>query len=239
MTTVLQIGNRTIAPEEVIPLLTSYQMLPQLFRESIIDEAIAPISCSPEEIANARQQFYQQNQLTSETERQALLWRYCMSQEHLEEALLVRMLKIEKFKVTTWGHKLESHFLKRKGQLDRVVYSAIWTKDQGIAEELYFRIQEREQTFAELAYEYSQGPEAQAGGIMGPVELGTLPPNLAQVLALSQPSQLWHPMPLGEWLVIVRLEKFIPAQLNPSMRQRLLRELFEGWLQEQLSQINK
>jgi len=238
MTAVLQIGNRTIAAEEVIPLLSSYQMLPQLLRESIIDEAIAPISCTPEEIASAYEQFREQNQLTSETERQAWLERYCMSHEYLEAALITRMLKVEKFKQVTWGHKLESYFLKRKGQLDQVVYSLIRTKDKGIAEELYFRLQEREQTFAELAYQYSQGPEAQSGGIIGPVELGTIYPNLGQLLSLSQLGQLWHPMPLGEWLLIVRLEKLIPAQLDEFMRQRLLRELFEAWLQEQLNQVS-
>jgi parvulin-like peptidyl-prolyl isomerase len=239
MTTVLQLGNRTIAAEEVLPLLTSYQMLPQLFRESIIDQAIAPISCTPEEIASARQQFYQQNQLTSEAERQAMLWRYCMSQEDLEEALIARILKVEKFKQLTWGNKVESYFLKRKGQLDRVVYSLIRIKDKGIAEELYFRLQEREQTFAEVACEYSQGLEAQTGGIIGPVELGTIHPNLGQLLTLSQLGQLWPPMPLGEWLLIVRLEKLMPAQLDESMRQRLLGELFEAWLQEQLSQLSR
>lgn len=239
MTTVLQLSDRAIAAEEIIPMLASYQLLPQLLRESIIDSAIAPISCTPEEIASAYQQFYQQNQLTSESQRQAWLEHYCMKQEHLEEALIVRMLKIEKFKHATWGHKLESHFLKRKAQLDQVVYSLIRIKDQGIAEELYFRIQEQEQTFAELAYKYSQGPEAQAGGIIGPSEIGTIHPKLVQLLSISQPSQLWPPIPLGEWLLIVRLEKLIPAQLNELMRQRLLRELFEAWLQEQLNQLSR
>jgi parvulin-like peptidyl-prolyl isomerase len=132
---------------------------------------------------------------------------------------------------------LESHFLKRKGQLDQVVYSLIRTKNKGIAEELYFRLEEQEQTFAELACEYSQGSEAQAGGIIGPVELGSIHPSLAQLLSISQPGQLWRPMPLGEWLLIVRLEKLIPVQLDELMRQRLLRELFEAWLQERLSQV--
>ncbi|NMF63029.1 peptidylprolyl isomerase [Brasilonema octagenarum UFV-E1] len=235
MTTVLQLGKRTITAEEVIPLLSSYQMLPQLLRESIIDQAIASIECTSEETAFAYQQFYQQNQLTSDIQQQAWLERYCNSQNDLGEALIVRMLKIEKFKRATWGNKLESYFLKRKSQLDQVIYSLIRTKDKGIAEELYFRLQEREQTFAELAYEYSQGSEAQTGGIIGPVELGTIHPKLAQLLSISQPGQLWSPMPLEEWLLIVRLEKLIPAQLNDSMRRRLLRELFEGWLQQQLS----
>lgn len=236
MTTVLQLGNRTITTEQIIPLLASYQMLPQLLRESIIDSAIAPFSCTSAETASAYQQFYQRCNLTDKTQQQAWLERYGISQEHLED-LTTRRLRIEKFKQATWGNKLESYFLKRKGQLDQAIYSLIRIKDAEIAQELYFRIQEGEQSFVELALAYSQGPEAQTGGAVGPVELGTLHPNLARLLCVSQPGQLWSPRPLGEWLVIVRLEKLIPAQLNEFMRQRLLRELFEAWLQEQLGQL--
>ncbi|HEY9844728.1 MAG TPA: hypothetical protein V6D03_00860, partial [Candidatus Caenarcaniphilales bacterium] len=66
MNAVLQAGNRTITAEEIIPLLASYQMLPQLLRENLIDQAIAAIHCTPEETASACDQFYQQHQLNSE-----------------------------------------------------------------------------------------------------------------------------------------------------------------------------
>lgn len=52
------------------------------------------------------------------------------------------------------------------------------------------------------------------------------------MLSVSQPGQLWPPLRLGEWLLIVRLEKLLPAQLDEPMRQSLLNELFEAWLQE-------
>ncbi|MEG4858940.1 peptidylprolyl isomerase [Microcoleus sp. K1-B6] len=230
----LQIRNRTISGEEIVPRLASYQMLPQLYRESIIDEAIAPIDCTAEEIVNASQQFYEQNQLIDETTRQIWLQQHGMSLEFLETVFIPRLLKIEKFKHQTWHHKLESYFLKRKRSLDRVIYSLIRVKDAEIARELYFRIQEKEQSFAELAREYSQGPEAQVNGILGPAELGTIHPNLAHLLTISGPGQLWHPIRIEEWLVIVRLETLIPAQFDVAMRQRLLRELFENWVQEQM-----
>jgi hypothetical protein len=79
------------------------------------------------------------------------------------------------------------------GQLDKVVYSVIRTKDMGVAQELYFRIQEGEQSFSELAREYSQGPEALTGGLTGPVELILPPRPLAGMLSVSQPDQLWPP----------------------------------------------
>ncbi|HEY9629805.1 MAG: peptidylprolyl isomerase [Oscillatoriophycideae cyanobacterium NC_groundwater_1537_Pr4_S-0.65um_50_18] len=223
----------SIQEADLIPRLASYQMLPQIRRERIIDEAIAPILCSEAEITKACQQFYEQNQLIDETTRQDWLTQQEISLGFLETILIPRLLKIEKFKHQTWNHKLESYFLQRKSDLDRVIYSLIQIQDAEMAEELYFRIYENEQSFAEVAHKYSQGSEAQVNGIIGPVELGTQHPALAYLLAISQPGQLWHPVPVDEWLLIVRLEKLLPAQLNISMRQRLLQELFEAWVQEQ------
>lgn len=231
MPAALQIGTQTISQTEIIPLLASYQMLPQLLRESIIDRAIESIECTPEETASACQQFYTQYQLTSAAARQAWLERYGISSKQLE-VLATRGLRIEKFKQATWGRKLESYFLQRKGQLDKVIYSLIRVKDMGVAQELYYRIQEGEQSFAELAREYSQGPEAQTWGLTGPVELSSPPRPLAQMLSASQPGQLWYPLRLGEWVVIVRMEQSFPAQLDDPMRQRLLNELFDAWSEQ-------
>lgn len=236
MTPVLKVGNRTITAEETIPLIIGYQLLPQLLRELIIDQAIAPIECTPEETASARQQVYQQHQLTSEPARQARLAHHGMSPEQLE-LCAIRKLKIEKFKQATWGPKLEAYFLSHKGQLDKVIYSLIRTQDMGIAQELYFRIQAGEQSFAELAHEYSQGSEAQTGGLLGPVELRTIHPTLARLLAVGHPGKFWPLIRIEDWFVLVRLEQFLPAQLDDSMRQRLLHELFTTWLQEQLQQL--
>ncbi len=236
MTEVIQIGNRTIEASELIPLLASYQMLPQLLRELIIDEAIAPIECSPEEVAHAQQQFYAEKQLTQEADIQAWMSNYGLTASQLE-TITLRKLKLEKFKQATWGHKLESYFFQTKGKLDKVIYSLLRTQDIGIAQELYFRIQANEQSFAEVAREYSLGPEAQTGGLVGPIELNALHPAMVQMLSSSQPDQVLPPTRIAEWFVILRLDKFIPAQLDESMKARLLNELFETWLQEQKKQI--
>lgn len=235
MTAALQVGTQTITSEEIIPLLVGYQLLPQLLRELIVDQAIAPIQCTPEEIVSACKQFLQQHQLNSEAECKAWLKHYGMTEEKIQ-ALATRQLRIAKFKQATWGFQLESYFLNQKSKLDKVIYSLIRTKDPGIAQELYFRIQAGEQSFAEVARQYSQGPEAQTGGLQGPVELSVPHPNLAQMLAVSQAGQLWPPTRLGEWMVIVRLEKFIPASLDERMRQQLLNNLFEIWISGQVNQ---
>ncbi|MDF5708179.1 MAG: peptidylprolyl isomerase [Nostoc sp. S4] len=244
MTQALQIGNRTITASELISLLASYQMLPQLQRELIVDEAIEQSSRSanviieftPEEVAQAKQQFYAEKQLKNEEDVQAWMARQGVTYEQLE-GITTRKLKIEKFKQATWGNKLESYFFQSKSKLDKVIYSLLRTQDVGIAQELYFRIQAKENSFADLAREYSLGPEAQTGGLVGPVELNALHPLMVQMLSSSQPGQILPPTRIAEWFVILRLEKFIPAQLDELMKTRLLNELFETWLQEQQKQI--
>ncbi|WP_205370861.1 peptidylprolyl isomerase [Thermoleptolyngbya sp. PKUAC-SCTB121] len=234
---VLQIGNRSVTSEELPSLLAGYQMLPQLVQEVLIDEAIAPITCAEEELIGAREQFYAQHQIVDEATRQQWLNRHGMTLAQLD-ALATRSLRIEKFKEATWGAKLESYFLERKSKLDKVIYSLIRTQDMGIAQEIYFRVMEGEQSFAELARTYSQGPEAQTDGLIGPVELSVPHPQLAHMLSISQPGQLWPPHRIGEWIVIIRLEKFIPAQMDEQMRRRLLNESFNQWLQQQLDDVS-
>ncbi|MGB3614152.1 MAG: peptidylprolyl isomerase [Elainellaceae cyanobacterium] len=235
MTEVFKIGSRSISAEDILPLMAGYQMLPKFIQELVIDDAIAAIDCSPEDEQQAKQKFYAQNKISDDASRQSWLAAYGMTADQLD-ALATREQKIETFKQQTWGPKLESYFLERKGKLDKVIYSLIRTKDVGIAQEIYFRVLEGEQPFSELAREYSQGPEAQTDGLIGPVELSVPHPNLAQMLSVSQPGQLCPPTRVGEWIVIVRLERFVPAQLDDGMRQRLLNECFQLWLQEQTKQ---
>lgn len=235
MSIVLQIGNQEISDQELYPLLAQYRLLPQLAKEIVIDQAIADITCTPEETTQARQQFYQRHQLTNEAQQQAWLAHHGMTPEQLDK-LSVRDLKIEKFKQLTWADQLDPYFVKCKGKLDRVVYSLIRTKDAGIAQELYFRIQEGENSLVELAREYSEGSEAQTGGLIGPVELNVPHPKISQILSASRPGQLSPPTKVGDWWIILRLEKYMSAQLDEMTKQRLLNELFQGWLMAQIQQ---
>lgn len=237
MTATLQLGNQPFTQTDLLPLLTRYRLLPQLQREMAIDRAIETVACTAEEIATAREQFYLQNHLTSAEARQNWLSHQGLTEEELEQ-LAIRDRKIEKFKQMTFERKVESHFLRRKSQLDRVVYSVLRVRSPETAMELFFRISEGEQTFAEAARQYSELPEALCGGLSSLCELGMLPPALAQVLYKSHPGQLHQPLQFGEWSVLVRLEQSFPAQLDEPMRQRMINELFELWVQGQITLTN-
>ncbi|BDA70510.1 hypothetical protein RIVM261_073740 [Rivularia sp. IAM M-261] len=234
----IQIGETTIHALELPKLLNRYQIMPQVWRGVVIDQAIADISCTESECALAIQEFERRYHIASVEAKQAWLQNHGMSLEEMEE-LAIRNWKIYQFKKENFSHKVDSYFLKVKANYDRAVYSLIRLKDSGLAFEIYFRLQGSEQSFAELAREFSEGLEAYTGGVIGPVTLAQTHPHLARILTASKPGQLWAPNQIEGYFVIVRLEQFLPARLDDIMQRKLLDELFDMWVNEQVRSTYK
>lgn len=231
MTGILQIGQQTLDAAELVEKLKQYALMPKLVQELIIDGAIGSVECDMQE---AMQAYCSSRGIYSQEQQQAWCQQQQISPEQMTTAA-IREFRLAKFQEETWGGaQLESYFLQRKTQLDRVRYSLIRTKDASLAQEIYFRLNDDGAAFSDLAREYSEGQESKTGGLVGPVELSVPHPVLARMLMVSKPGQLWAPTQIGEWLVIARLDQFLPAQLDDAMRQRLMSEKFQEWLQQQL-----
>lgn len=233
MSAVLRIGQEILDATELVSKLRKYRLLPQFVREFVVDKATGSIVCDPRQ---AMESFCAKRGVFSDEQRQA----WCQQQNHSPEEMMaaaVREKQVELYQEETWGAQIESYFLQRKAQLDRVTYSLIRTKDASLAQELYFRLSDDGASFSELAKQYSEGQESKTGGLVGPVELNVPHPILGRMLTVSKPKQLWSPTQIGEWLVIARLEQFEPAQFNDSMRKRLLNEKFQAWLNQQVQTV--
>jgi parvulin-like peptidyl-prolyl isomerase len=228
-----RLSQNKISGEEVVGLLQQYGLLSQLQRELIIDTELESIECTAEEIFSAYKAFYHQQQINSDEDRRIWLQQNNFTLAQFEH-LVLRTIKLDRFKQENFGSKVDSYFLQRKSQLDRASYSLLRVKDLHLAQELFFRIQDGESTFAELAHQYSGGQEAENGGSIGPHELSIPHPTLAQKLRSLKPGELAYPVQILDWFAIVKLEKYLPAQLDDPMRTRLIDELYDRWVQEKL-----
>lgn len=229
----LRVGDRILQSNDLVPLLSKTNLLSRVIQEIIIDDAIGDIELTAEEIQAAEAAFCQRNKITSAEEANAWAQQQYGTPD-LIRTTAMREQKLVKFKTQTFAKEVDSYFLQRKGRLDKVLYSLIRTSQLGLAQELYFRVHDDGQSFTELAKEYSEGQEAKTGGLIGPVELSVPHPALAGLLSVSKPGQIWPPKRIGEWYVVVRLEKFFPAQMDEATEQRLLDEMFQTWMREQL-----
>lgn len=236
MTIYYQIGQQTISSEDVIPLLQKFQLLPKFFQECLIDQVLSEIALTDEEEAHAVHDFCVKHKLEEPDAQKLWMDHFKMTAEQMKD-YAIRAVKWQKFKTETWGKKVESLFLTQKQQFDQVVYSLVRLDSPEIAQELYFRLQENEQSFAAIATEYSKGPEAQTGGLIGPIEVTKLHSKLAQMLLTCEPGKIQPPIRVDQWIVILKLERMIPATLNDGLRERLMEQQFQEWLRLQLETV--
>ena len=81
-----------------------------------------------------------------------------------------------RFAEDRFGSAIEDVFLRRKSDLDRVIYSLIRVRDPGFARELWIQISESEISFSQAATQYGEGQESRHAGLIGPLPLGELYP---------------------------------------------------------------
>ncbi|MEI6359301.1 MAG: peptidylprolyl isomerase [Synechococcus sp. ELA619] len=201
----------------------------------ILGNAVSAISLSEEERNEALKIWSQRLGIKSDEE----LLAYCKQQ--LINIDIARYqaelpIRIDRHALEEFSHRAEQRFLKRKAELDQVVYSLIRCRDRGLAQELYLRISEGEATFAELASEHSEGEEKARSGIVGPAPLNQSHPRVTEMLRSGQAKQLFAPIFIDPWWLIVRLEDLKPAVFNESMKLGMCRDLLQEWVNEQLQQ---
>jgi parvulin-like peptidyl-prolyl isomerase len=224
MPTIAPIETRQLTAERICQHVSTSPLLPQLLRQITIDRILAQWqpALSPQSID--ADSMIEQDEDRDST---ALV-------ESAAATIVDRDPKLQQFKRENWGNKVGSYYLTRKAQLDRVICSIIQVTDGTIAQELYFRICSEPKIFSKLALNYSQGSEAFDGGKAGPIPISRLNPTIATQLLLLEPGQISPLFTIDNFYVFVRLEQLIPAQFDDNLRQVLLDELFEQWLQSKI-----
>ena len=220
-------------PPELWRALARHGLLIPLLRQSVVAAAVANVSVSEQESEEGRKAWGAANRLGStEAVIQHLKTHGLQEADALWQAELPR--RIQRHCQEHFSHRAEQRFLARKNQLDQVIYSLLRVDDAALARELYLRIAEGEADFAELAARYAQGPERSTRGVVGPVPLLQAHPALAELLRTSRPGQVQAPLRIEQWWLVVRLESLRSASFDTDMSERMARELFEEWVDEEV-----
>ncbi len=225
------------AADDLVSLveLARLGLLRPYLRQQLVSELVDgdPEPFSNEESQAALQAFAQERQITSQDALERYRLDQLLSPQELE-AQILRPLRLLRHGQRHFRPKAEARFLDRKTELDRVVYSLLRLKDQGLARELYLRIDEDAASFADLAAAYAEGPEQSTRGIVGPVALTQAHPALVDRLRTATPGQLMEPFQIEGWWVVVRLESLTPAVFDQATASQMTQELLDQWLNEEV-----
>ena len=213
-------------------LLARFNLLKPLVEKMIIRDVASHINVADDQLQEARLGLLQQRGYDAIEQWAELLEELGSSEddvlERLRDAVRRRVFMRERF-----APKAEARFLERKNELDQVVYSLLRLADNFLARELYLQIESGESNFADLAKRYAEGPERNTNGIVGPVSLTQAHPVLVEKLRVAQPGVLLEPFRISDWWLVVRLERYSPATFTPEVSDRMCREMFDAWIEEQ------
>jgi len=131
-----------------------------------------------------------------------------------------------------------TRFLKDKAKLDQVSYSMIWIEDEALANEVFVRIKEEECTVDEAILMSTNPPQGLKIGRVGPIEFRKLPDALAELLRISQPKQVWPPIKIENGWAIIKNEKIWPAVFNREEKNKIVLEIGEEWISEEIRKAN-
>jgi parvulin-like peptidyl-prolyl isomerase len=215
--------------------LARHDLLLPLLRRQVVAAAVADVLLSDEERKQAQQAWGASHGIRSAEDLQNYLLQHELSEaDILWQAELPA--RLQRHCREHFHHRAEQRYLARKNQLDQVIYSLLRVEDGALARELYLRVAEGEADFAELATTYAKGPERATRGVVGPVPLLQAHPSLAQLLRTSRTGQLHPPLRIDRWWLVVRLESLHSASFDEEMQQKMARELFDEWVEQEVAE---
>ena len=217
-------------------LLSRFDLLKPLAKQMVIHEAIAEDIITEEQLEKARVDLLRHHGFSGIKQ-----WPNLIKQLGSTESEVLLRLQHETLRMRyvrkNFSSKAAAHFLERKNYLDQVVYSLLRLDDMYLARELYFQIESRECSFADLAKRYTKGPERMTNGIVGPISLAKAHPILAEKLRVAQPDILLEPFQISDWWLIVRLEHFEPAAFTDEVSDQMCQDIFNSWINEETAAI--
>ena len=223
--------QRTIGAEGRA-LLDRFNLLKPLVEQMVTSQAIAHVVVSEEQLEQARLGLLQQRGFDGMEQWAELLEQLGSGEEQVLERLL-HNIRRRSWMRERFAAKAEARFLERKNELDQVVYSLLRLENSFLARELYLQIESGESNFADLAKRYSEGPERNTNGIVGPVSLTQAHPTLVEKLRVAQPGVLLEPFRISDWWLVVRLERYAPATFTDEVSDQMCQEMFDIWVDQE------
>ncbi len=222
--------------QSTIKLLNSNNLLLPLIKKELLREKLENYKLEENEVKEILARFFEEKKISGEEEFKKLLDNKQINRDEFINTITYD-IRIKNYAKQEYGHQAESHFLKKKNDLDSVVYSLIRIKDPFKAKELFLRISEGEADFGTTAQKFSEGSERITRGIVGPVKLTQAHPLLVEVLRTSKIGHVNEPISIDNWQIIVRVEAYQHSKFDEQMSIEMATDIFEKELEKESKTI--
>jgi len=223
--------------DKSIKLLEKHKLLITLIKSEIIYKHISKYKVDDNSKKILLENFCAKNGIESDKSLEEVLFKNNLSIDELIDKLTMSGKK-ERYARENFESKAEARFLERKEELDIVTYKLIRVKDKFLAREIYTQLKERESSFEALAERFTEGPEKQSKGLIGPIPISAANEKLSELLRSTTKGELREPIFANNWFLIVQLVDFSHATFDEQTKQNMINELYSNWLERESLEIS-
>jgi parvulin-like peptidyl-prolyl isomerase len=215
------------------------ELIQGILRHQIIEQQIqqAGIQPSVAELQAAADRFRVVNQLESAEATQKWLEDRLLSVDDFED-MVTRNLLAHKLAEHLFGDRIEQEFHQNLLDYSGAIIYEVILEDYDLAMEIFYSLQEGDLSFANVAYQYIPVPELRRrGGYIGKVGCKQLRPEISAAVFAAKPPQLLKPILTSMGVHLIQVEEIIEPQLDDSLRQQILVQMFDRWLLAAIAEL--
>jgi PPIC-type PPIASE domain len=206
----------------------------QAIHQHVQTAAIVPTIA---ELQAAADRFRVIHQLESAEATQHWLQERLLSLDDFEE-MVTQDLLASKLAHHLFGDRVEQLFHQNLLNYSGAIIYEVILEDRNLAMELFYSLQEGDLSFSDVATRYISTPELRRrGGYVGRVGRQQLRPEISAAVFAATPPQLLKPIVTAVGVHLIQVEEIIAPQLDDSLRQHILTELFDRWLAETMGEL--
>jgi parvulin-like peptidyl-prolyl isomerase len=155
------------------------------------------------------------------------------------EKIVVHKLITEKLAQHLFGDRVEHYFHQNTLEYGGATIYEVVLDNRELAMEIFYSLQEGDLNFADVAHQYIPDSEhKRRGGYLGTVNRKQLRPEISAAVFAAKPPQLIDPVVTAIGVHLIYVEKINQAKLDDLLRQKILMDMFDAWLDEQVTSVS-
>lgn len=229
-----------IAPEEIVKFLKKEIRLKEVYQKILFNQIIwqaaeaRGITITHEEIEAEAENQRREKRLERAADTLAWLAEQLITPHDWEMGICDRLLS-NKLAQALFANEVEHFFHQHRSEFEQVILYQIIIESQTLAQEIYYQIEEGEISFYQAAHLHDIDIQRRRRcGYEGIVYRFNLQPDIATIVFTASPNQVVSPYKSEQGYHLFLVEEFIPAELNSANYQKIINNMFQNWLMNEL-----
>lgn len=243
----------TINYEDIVRYLKLSCQFPQILKGAIrckiIQEQISirNISVKPDELQQVADNFRASRKLSTIEDTYNWLKKHYLSLDEFDSLIYTNTF-VQRLIAELFGNQVNSFFEEHRLDYTRCEIQEIILNDEILANQLFRTLKQGQVSFAQVAEQYKTHPALQqsksnqlcynADRNSKFIYHSDLLPEIAAAVLMATPPQLLPPIITSQGVHLIQVINVVQPKLDDPLREQILSELFSGWLQQQIEEVD-